>query len=283
MTSGNPYDLDLADIDEVRRRVLRPVLGAMFHEGELRSTDLIADVDWPTVDGDDSYWSYGWPADPFAARPGDEPKSLYLVVRAGEDERHLVQLGQLGFHRCSPFDIADDLVDSLGDWIMRSRFAPGEIRTVNDSQGIPPMSDAPDGRRIVEITPTREGVPLLLAGVPVSTVTLGIADNLAEDLQSWVAAVDDEVTALATTVQGELAALQEAIAGAESGGMVTIKLDPALAASQRAEALVARESAHLGRWRQLVDKHEPARDALSLRLRAALGPGYYVPTPARIP
>lgn len=278
-----PHDLDLADVNEVRRRVVSPVLDAMLHESELLSADLVVDFVWPVVEGGDAHWSNGWPFSPYVARPGDEPKSLYLVIRAIEDEQRTVWLGHLGFHRSSPFDVANHLIEAVGEWVVESRFGWGQVRSVHGSRGIPPMAAGPDGRRVVEIVPNRGGPPLLLNGTVISPITLGVDGDLEADLHSWAKRLASDVDALSALVQEELAAQQVALYGEQEEGAVTISMSTIQIETGKTEAAHARENAHLGRWRQLVDRHEPARDALVSRLRSALGPGYYVPTPPRIP
>ncbi len=55
MTSEpGPCDLDLADLAEVRRRVVDPVLAALFRPGELESVDVVV--------GDSHEGVAGWPA-----------------------------------------------------------------------------------------------------------------------------------------------------------------------------------------------------------------------------
>lgn len=283
MVAGNaPHDLDLADIDEVRRRVISPVLDTMLQENELLSAKLVVDFDWP-ADGVEQHWSEGWPFSPTAGRPGDEPKSLYLVIHAIEDEQRTVWLGHAGFHRHSPFDVANHLIEAVGEWVVESRFGWGQVRSIEGSRGIPPMAAGPDNRRVVEIVPNREGPPLQLNGTLISPITLGIDGSLEDDLHTWAKTVTAEVDALASLVQVEMAALRVALYGEQDEGVVSINLSNTQIDAGKAEAATARANAHLGRWRQLVDRYEPERDALVNGLRAQLGPGYYVPTPPRIP
>lgn len=66
-------------------------------------------------------------------------------------------------------------------------------------------------------------------------------------------------------------------------GMTVTYVEEVTAARQAAAAAQARESEHLGSWRQLVARLEPMRDALLERLRDELGERFHVPTPMRVP
>lgn len=273
--------LDLADFGEVRRRVVDPVLTGLLRPGELTAVDLVADHDWPR-DPDDR-WPV-WMDSPFTTRPGDAPKSLFLILRAGRDDRHGVQLGELGFFRVDVADLAPRVADSLVDWIAESGFGRGEARQLAANVIFPPAVTRVDGRPVVWLEMNEAGRPELdVAGRPTSPGALGLSPALLADLDAWVAAVGEDLEALF----GALERVRQARINTEyvgrPPGIRLLMSARKKAAAARKRAGDALDQAPLGRWSRLVAEHEPRRDGLLGRLRDELGPGFHVPTPARIP
>jgi hypothetical protein len=252
-------DLDLNDLAEVRRRVVDPVLAAMFRPGELVSVELVAADDWPDVD--EETWAFKrWPNNPDAVRPGDAPNSLYLDLRATGDEQHTACLGELGFHRHDARLLADDLASRLSDWVCETRFAWGDPRVASELE-------IPAGGSVDE---------LWLGDGHLSH--LDVSGALAADLRTW----QDRYNAWLDEAAAEAYRRYSAFVAKSSSGFAVTYIDSSKAAAEAAAVREARSQAHLGRWRQFVAEMEPARDALLDRLRAELGDRYAVPVPARI-
>ncbi len=276
--STSHFDLHLGDLDEVRRRVVDPVLAAMLRPGELVRAELVIDEDWPG--SDDAGWAFHrWPNNPHATPPGSEPRSLYLVIHAVGNEQHTVQLGSIAFYLDSAIDRADSLKGSLSDWICETRFGWADARTAEDLVLPGPRLDE-QGRPRIEIWATEGDNPLTVDRVPTDPAELGLSASLTADLRAWRAlgaTAADEAEAEAQRRFGDR------ISDREFFGMTAAFVDDAVAARQAAVAREARELAHLGSWRRLVARLEPMRDALLERARDELGESFWVPTPTRIP
>lgn len=251
-------DLDLNDLDEVRRRVVDPVLAALLRPGELVSAELVVADDWPDTDNED--WAFKrWPNNPDAVRPGDRPNSLFLILRAAEDELHVARLGELTFSRVDATSTATEFASRLSDWICESRFGWGDLRVASELR-IPPAPDA--------------------------TVWVGdgylshldVSDELATDLRAW----QDRYVGWLDEAAAEERRRYSAFVAKSSSGLSINYVTVEKAADELAAVRAAREQAHLGRWRQFVAEMEPARDALLTRLQIELGDAYAIPLPARI-
>ncbi|GAA0637241.1 hypothetical protein GCM10009547_47000 [Sporichthya brevicatena] len=266
-------DLDLNDLDEVRRRVVEPVLAAMLRPGELVSADLVVADDWPDTDESDWAWKR-WPNNPDAPRPGDEPDSLYLVVRAGENEQHTAWLGTLDLSRHDATDVAERLASVFHDWIAESSFGWGEARSAADVE-IPGAARDSDGRPIVGLWIGAGGPEVTVDWTPVGPATLSA--ELRADLSAWY----DRYVSWATEADAAAQRRSEALAAKPAGFQITF-VDAARTESEVAAVRVARAEAHLGSWRQLLAELEPARDALLTRLATELSDAYVAPPPARI-
>ncbi|WP_019875458.1 hypothetical protein [Sporichthya polymorpha] len=267
-------DLDLNDLDEVRRRVVDPVLSAMLRPGELVSADLVVADDWP--DTDETRWAWKrWPNNPNAARPGDEPDSLYLVIRAIEGEEHTAWLGTLGFYLHDVDDIVERLVSDLNDWICETRFGWGQLRGM-DTEPPGPRAE-PSGRSVVGLWVGVRTVEVTIDRRPVDPATLGLSDELLADLQAWRDRFEDWATAADAEAQRRSETLQ-----AQPSGFTVTYVDAAKTEEEVAAVRAARDEAHLGSWRRAVAELEPARDALLARLATELGHAYVAPPPARI-
>ncbi len=266
-------DLDLNDLDEVRRRVVDPVLSAMLRPGELVSADLVVADDWP--DTDETHWAWKrWPNNSDAPRPGDEPDSLYLVVRPGDNERHTAWLGTLDFSRHDAAEIAERLASGLHDWIAESSFGWGESRSAADAD-LPSATRDPDGRAVVGLWIGAGGPEVTVDWAPVDPVSL--TAELRADLHAWY----DRYVAWATEADAAAQRRSEALAAKPSGFQITY-VDAAKTEEEVAAVRAAREQAHLGSWRRAVAELEPARDALLTRLATELGAAYVAPPPARV-
>lgn len=276
--STSRYDLNLGELDEVRRRVVDPVLAAMLRPGELVSAELVVGDDWPGLD--DENWAFArWPNDPHAAPPGTEPRSLYLVIQAVGDEEHTVQLGRIGFYLDDAGDIADSMVSSLSDWICETSFGWADARGADHLEIPGPRLDE-HGRPTVEIWATEGGNPLTVDRVPTDPSDLGLSEALAADLRAWQAVYarwSDEAEA------EEQRRYTDQMAEHQPFGVTATVVDDATAAQQAAAVIEARELEHLGHWRQLVARLEPMRDELLERLRSELGETFFVPPPTRVP
>lgn len=273
--------IDLADFGEVRRRVVDPVLTDLLRPGELAGVELVADHDWPR-DPEDPWPD--WMDSPFSTWPGDGPKSLFLVLRGGRDGGHTIRLGELGFFRSDVVIVAERIAESLFDWIAESVSGWAEARTPSPGLTLPPAVTHVDGKPVVLLDWDEDARPTLdVAGSPTAPSALGLSPSLVADLEAWSAALDQDLQ----VVFSALEKAQQARFNAEFVGRppgvrsVMFPRKKAAAARKRADEALAR--AHLGRWSRLVAEHEPRRDHLVERLRAELGPGFHVPTPARIP
>lgn len=272
------WDLNLGDLDEVRRRVVDPVLDAMLRPGELVSAELVVDDDWPGSSME--AWAFHrWPNNPRAIPPGEEPRSLYLVLHAVGGEQHTVQLGSIAFYLDDARDVAISLEDSLSDWICETSFGWADTRGTDDLV-LPEARPDAQGRRTVEVWASEGGSPLTVDRVPIEPSDLGLSERLAADLREWQAGY------AAAAVEAD--ADEQRRYGAQTDerqpfGITATFIDDATAAQKAAAAAHAREQEHLGSWRQLVARLEPMRDALLERLGDELGAGFNVPRPPRVP
>ena len=255
-----------------------PVLGAMLRPGELVSAELVVDDDWPGNSTED--WAFHrWPNNPHAIPPGEEPRSLYLVLHAVGGEQHTVQLGSIAFYLDDASDVAISLEDSLSDWICETRFGWADARGTEDLV-LPEARRDPQGRPTVEVWASEGDSPLTVDRVPTEAADLGLSSSLASDLREWQAIHAAAAVEAEAEDQRRYAAQ---MAEQQPFGITATYIDDATAAQQAAAAAQAREQEHLGRWRQLVVRLEPTRDALLGRLRDELGDGFHVPTPPRVP
>jgi hypothetical protein len=276
--STSRFDLNLGDLDEVRRRVVDPVLSAMLRPGELVSADLVVDDDWPGLD--DEHWAFHrWPNNPHAPPPGTEPRSLYLVIHAIGDEQHTAQLGSIAFYLDDARDIADSLESSLSDWICETRFGWADARGTDGLELPGPRLDE-QGRPTVEVWASEGGSPLTVDRVPTDPGDLGLSDALATELREWQAIYAAAAEESEAEDQRRYA---DQMGEQQPFGVTVTYVDDATAAQQAAAAAQAREQEHLGSWQQLVARLEPMRDALLERLRNELGEAFYVPNPTRVP
>lgn len=162
------YDLDGADLAEVRRRVVEPVVHALLRPDEL---------DWLRV-------QIGPPHDswPYYDRRDDAPY-VYVVLSAGGDQL-VVQLSKVLFERVDATPDASDLHSALEDLIWQSAFGWGQLRKVDVEV---PGPRWPDGQlRLIEVYPA-EGVasPLWERGVNVPLAELPLSPDLSADLARW--------------------------------------------------------------------------------------------------
>lgn len=253
-------DLDVADLDELRRRVVDPVLAAMFAPGEV--TFVRRSPDAPA-----GSWSPFHPAD-------DGP---WLELRVG-DEGFSHPLAKAGFWLEDPEWVAAELADKLAEWICESSFGWGEWRGLPDDWAVPPPLP---GRTVVTIHFADEaGLPLWASGAPAPWLAARLSAELIGDLLAW-------------QTLGESLAEE-----AEDEGVAHIGVDPsrppagAFAAyfeyvSERdlaARDAEERQRAEMARARRRdwIGSLEPWRDELVGRLRTELGPDYHVPTPPRV-
>ncbi len=276
-----PSLIDLADVHEVRRRIVDPVLTDVLRPGELAHAELVADHDWPR-DPDDP-----WPAgldSPFSTRPGDAPKSLFLLLEAGRKERHGVRLGEVGFFGVDLVDVAGTLTESLVDWIAESDFGRGEARALSRDVTFPAAETHLDGRAVVLLDMGADGrAELQVAGTATAPATLGLRPALLADLDAWLATLAADLEALFRALDHvQQARVNTEFVGRPPGVRLVMSARKKAAAARK-RAGEALEQAHLGRWSRLVAEHEPRRDALIERLRTELGPDFHVPTPPRIP
>lgn len=214
------------------------------------------------------------------------PLNLYLVLAAGPDDRHSVELGPIGFARASVRDLVDRLEDSLCDWIVESGSGWGEVRTVPGDLLIPASAVRADGTPTVVLDVDDEcAVVICVDEVPGTAQSLGVSPGLADDLAGWLDALDRDLTELGRIADGQQNARRWRRFGhpQPGGGFTVYQRAPEQVAADERAAAQALANVHLGPWRQLVDVYEPARDALLQRLRDELGSSFHVPVLARIP
>jgi hypothetical protein len=108
-------DLDLADLGEVRRRVLEPVLAAMLRPGELDGADIV-------VGTDQRVQRANWIRTHFGVE--NKHRQVFAVVWAG-GESFAYGLGYLDAAVYAT-TIAIDWAESLSDWIDETPFGWGE-------------------------------------------------------------------------------------------------------------------------------------------------------------
>jgi len=118
-------DLDIAELEEVSRRVVTPVVEAMMRPGELTGVDV--GVGQPPA----------WPCD------ADDTVGVPIVwvhLRAADDEL-VVRLGATTMERWRAEDVAVALEAAIDDWVVVSSFGWGEQR--QGPAELPPADDAP--------------------------------------------------------------------------------------------------------------------------------------------
>ena len=122
--------VDWHDAEDVTRRLVSPILSALFKEGEVETVT----VRWwhdRTTPYDESSPAYAriLHAHGFPDRTdGGSALWLQLVVR-GETFTH--QLMPQQYDENDPDAVAVDLIEALEDWIPETRFAWGERRLMN--------------------------------------------------------------------------------------------------------------------------------------------------------
>lgn len=273
--------IDLADVGEVRRRVVDPVLADLLRPGELVGAELVADHDWPR-DPDDPWPD--WMDSPFSTRPGDAPKSLFLVVRGGRDGGRTIRLGELGFFRAEVVIVAERIAESLSDGVAGSVSGRAQARALGPDLTFPPAVTQVDGRPVVVLDWDADAQPVLdVGGTSTTPSSLSLSRDLVTDLGAWSAALDQDLQVVFSALDRAQQARFNAEFVGRPPGLRSVMFPRKKAAAARKRADEALAQAHLGRWSRLVAEHEPRRDHLVERLRAELGPGFHVPTPARIP
>lgn len=104
------FDLDCSDLDEVRRRVVDPVVGCLIRSGELDRIGL----------------RFGPPPGFKPAFEIDDPE-VWLVLGV-KDEEFAFRVCKATHDLWSADDVADQLYDALSDWLPETGFAWGEQR-----------------------------------------------------------------------------------------------------------------------------------------------------------
>jgi hypothetical protein len=112
-------DLDFADLGEVQRRVVDPVLQALFRPGELLEFEL----------------HVGHPFRDAPANPHDSPE-VWLRAVDSDGDTFIRRLGKATRERWNAEEVAGDLADALQDVICESRYGWGDMRPADYS--IPP-------------------------------------------------------------------------------------------------------------------------------------------------
>jgi hypothetical protein len=105
-----PFDLDCSDLDEVRRRVVDPVVGCLTQSEQLDYIDL----------------RFGPPPGFTPDFEMDDPE--VWVVLGVKDEEFAFRVCKATRALWNARDAADPLHDALSDWLPETSFAWGEQR-----------------------------------------------------------------------------------------------------------------------------------------------------------
>jgi hypothetical protein len=114
---GMAGDLDFADLGEVQRRVVDPVLQALFKPGELLQFEL----------------HVGHPLGMLPAYENDAPE-VWLRAVDSDGDTFSYRLGKATSDHWNAEDVAGDLADALQDMICESRYGWGEAREATPSR-----------------------------------------------------------------------------------------------------------------------------------------------------
>ncbi|HVE25382.1 MAG TPA: hypothetical protein VNC22_08260 [Sporichthya sp.] len=266
------YDLDLADFAEVRRRVIEPVVGALFRAGELRGSDVALGTADRMPGASWTHW--GQPS------RGEACAQVFALLWAF-DGSFAYLLGDADFSRIHATSVAVDWADLVTDWIAESSFGWGELRPLPPDFRAPEPPQPPAGTREVGIFSADEpgGLPLWTDGLVADPVALGLSEALVADLQIWQQFLEagpgspDYAEPVPPTDESYL------------GGACSSTLTFLTSEQSERRELTYRSVPDGGRraWRAFVDVVEPLRDELLERLREELRPGFHVPTPPRMP
>lgn len=156
-------DLDGADLAEVARRVVQPVLSALLRPGEL---------DWYEVELSSRLPDDGW------------APSIRVVLLAGGDRFESV-LCEATFGREDAEDCADALSSALEDWLCYdTAFAWGQQRGLGADLEVPPR-EWPAGRVVEFYAGEETASPLWARGVNLPLTGLPLSDALTADVAAW--------------------------------------------------------------------------------------------------
>jgi hypothetical protein len=256
------FDLDPADLGEVRRRVVEPVLTTMFRPGEL--TDLHLTIEIPAAT-----WSS-------FMGPDLEP-AVWLRLTVG-DETFQHSLANPGFWLEDGTWMAEELAGKLQDWICETSFGWGDLRGGPDAAALPGPPASPPGVRTVTVHMNEPGkLPLWEDGSPAQSTGLTLSPDLTADLAAWQALGERLAQDLAEAAEADQWPVAEARGpfGSKRFGHDEMQ--------KLQEAADRRRIRALAEWRAWVATLEALRDTLVQRLRDELGDGFLVPTPPRLP
>jgi hypothetical protein len=250
-------DLDPADLDEVRRRVVDPVLAALFRAGE------VTDVHVSSARVPDSWSAFG---------ESDDGPWLQLSVGA-EDFIH--PIAKAGFWLDDAEWVAADLVDKLSEWICESRFGWGELRSLPDGWAVPPPLA---GRSAVSVhfADEEDGFPLWAGGAPAPWLEQRLSASLVADLRAWQALG----VQLANEAEAAEAPAPDRNPESPVGVWVKYVSEQSWFTRQAEEGKALAKAQE--RRRTWIDALEPLRDELVARLRAELSPDFEVLSPPRV-
>jgi hypothetical protein len=159
------FDLDGADVGEVRRRVAEPVVRALIAPNELDLLEV----------------RFGAPTS-YRVDEGDAPEVWVYVTARGE---HFARrLTKATFDRWDAWSVADFLIDE----IVESRFGWGQLRDVDLAAVVLPPRWPTDvgGRAMLEVYPDEnDPSPLWRAGANVALDDLPLSSALAGELLRW--------------------------------------------------------------------------------------------------
>jgi hypothetical protein len=184
-------DLDPANLGEVRRRVVEPVVAALLRPGELSAIQV-------------EFWG---------PRESGDALEVWATVEA-QDDRVQARLCKATFEWWDAREVAADLAFEIEDWLPQTSFAWGQRREVKlahvaimaprsgktTTYGVViPGRPAPPGVRVLDVFPDEdEPSPVWEEGVNLPLSDLQVPAELSASLLAWRDRWDAETSRLSS-------------------------------------------------------------------------------------